>query len=1545
MNLVASPIDFLNARDKRHLGVSYKLLGGPNYGLDVLISDNLEIDESRMAVRIPFADGKRRDGVGDLLEVGGIRTDRHHINPIILFDHAKSVSLPIAQAQDPDSGSYTVIIDPVMQEASAWSFFYQGKDLEGVTRERKNDHALFCEQLFDLTVKKFIRAGSIGYSVIQAKQLQPNYETGTPAGLHLLSVLMLEASLVVLPANADTVLKVGKSIESDLVDQILAMPKCCNKPLSPYLVKSLSGYAAENKKCQVGFDADLAHTIPNSRQGNPEHVAGLGQSVDVSSVTSDRFVGKSVAVAGKHLSQVEQSQVDQLESVRPGGSLGNRRGNGDLLVGGPSGAILAEKGIRSGLLNRNLVPFHESSKGKNKSGTTIPTHGTTIPDHTCKSQIKSHEGEDCPHCGASMERGDDGNCNRCGKPWPADAGEKGIKSQQSQDNWDRGYETGRQRALDKLRDQGQIKEKQEQNHDEYDAGWQVGWNSVVKEQGKKSQIPGDLSWMKEEGRESEHKSAEIPFEDDKALNDVDRQKIQVLKDQIARIRRESKDDPTAAGYIRGLEKEIQELRQDKAYSFNFLESRDGYENKLSNGTVPAPKWSPGMNSKSQDLGWVIRVAPGQYWVENGTATTNIREAQHFTDRSEAVKLVRYESAIGPNASVVPDQSNLKSMKTKTFARQSGWQGHRQGVPIAQNPYQPNSPEHRDWVEGWNESSSAKKESKPSPFKIKELQNLRKKYRKTKGLSRRIKRSQPGSSTVWVRQKDLQKCQGMAKQLGLKSSHVGGNERLAKVKLMGHDDGISAVAKEYGRRVKILAKKGKSMQIKGHPEVIISVKPDAEDDLSSAVLAAGGKITRWSGNRGLSTASISGLKPKLGSELYDKFAYRGKPKTEHPSSDASTSPKNTGPCEQGQTAASGCTPAPKSLNVAKEYGRRVKVMVKKGKSMETKKKFMEESEVNSILRAKYPKEGPAIDDFIQDLKRRQVDELPDNKQELFADYAHHKQSMSIKSLNSKGKSTMKYSKKDAEGMIPGDQPDVPPPAEDIAEDAVAEEALEPYGVQVMRRLHQDHSILLQEYDEMMGLLEHEGVKAHLQSILETLSAKLDETEELFDEAYSEFDGLSAESGDEGEKDLENVDEAVDDEAAAEDEGAPVGDEEAKDLEGDNDDPGDENVTEADSTPEDEPSGDDVVEGMQKSADGDADVIEEDEERPWEKGMKAKHQKTLRAKYGKKGLKDDDDEDEDKDDKSLKGKKKSTDDDDDEDDKEVKSIVKTKSVCAACKDKGKESCTCDEKSLKGKKKSVCAACKEKGKTECTCDTKSLNGKKKDFDEMDVVEEDAEVTNAEKSYAKALDKFEKYKVKEAGEYLNDLTTKQDFDELDRHKAYHHHRTLGELSGDAKFLPALIGPVAGAAIGAATSAMSGGDDKNLNGKRKDLPPEDPMAGDPSADLVDPTMQGDIHPHRKMCKDVSDFMEKLSTTRDFGNIHRDEAKHWHRSLEPISKEDEEMQPEEGEANEDAPGLPEPGEMGEKALTTNRLKAIFEQQTKDIASLNQLAKKLELTWK
>lgn len=238
---IIDPLSVLNTREKRLDRYSYKLSGMNQYGLDTTYSDEAEVNEREMSFLLPFASGKRRDGVGDLLEVGGIRTERHRLNPIILLDHGKHTALPIGLAEDRETKAYTVVIDPVKQEATAKVFVYQTG--EG----RTNDHALFCEQIFDLWAKRLIRGGSIGYQVVKALNLQPDYETGTPQGLHLLVTLMLEASAVVLPANQDTTAQ-------DTAVKILAMPRVCGKRLSPYLVKSLECYCPEQTKTVVGFD-------------------------------------------------------------------------------------------------------------------------------------------------------------------------------------------------------------------------------------------------------------------------------------------------------------------------------------------------------------------------------------------------------------------------------------------------------------------------------------------------------------------------------------------------------------------------------------------------------------------------------------------------------------------------------------------------------------------------------------------------------------------------------------------------------------------------------------------------------------------------------------------------------------------------------------------------------------------------------------------------------------------------------------------------------------------------------------------------------------------------------------------------------------------------------------------------------------------------------------------------------------------------------------------------------------------------------------------
>lgn len=256
-----SPLEVLSVRGTKDLAPdrwSYKLAGSGQFGLDVAIGDSLDIDPHRMAVRFPYADGNRRDGVGDLLEIGGINCERHRKNPVVLYDHGKQVSLPIGLAEDPETHEYTIQLDPMSKQAWVKAFFYQGKGLAGVEKEKEYNHALLCEQLFDLMSKRYVRGGSIGYQVIKALPLQPNYEMGTPSGMHLLQVLQLEASAVVMPANMDTVLK------------MLSLPSVCGKPLSTPLVKSLQAYAPE-KKCQLGWEPRKGKSlddVPNYQEAS-----------------------------------------------------------------------------------------------------------------------------------------------------------------------------------------------------------------------------------------------------------------------------------------------------------------------------------------------------------------------------------------------------------------------------------------------------------------------------------------------------------------------------------------------------------------------------------------------------------------------------------------------------------------------------------------------------------------------------------------------------------------------------------------------------------------------------------------------------------------------------------------------------------------------------------------------------------------------------------------------------------------------------------------------------------------------------------------------------------------------------------------------------------------------------------------------------------------------------------------------------------------------------------------------------------------------------
>jgi GNAT superfamily N-acetyltransferase len=122
-----------------------------------------------------------------------------------------------------------------------------------------------------------------------------------------------------------------------------------------------------------------------------------------------------------------------------------------------------------------------------------------MAEFTDPSYDPAHPDECCPNCGARLERGDDGDCNRCGKPWPIKEAEFDFSyEKQSFDtalHWQAlksvpfKYETGQgllQNALGHLRrvrDAGLNRIEQQRNYNSYRdslVGPDAKWDRLIK---------------------------------------------------------------------------------------------------------------------------------------------------------------------------------------------------------------------------------------------------------------------------------------------------------------------------------------------------------------------------------------------------------------------------------------------------------------------------------------------------------------------------------------------------------------------------------------------------------------------------------------------------------------------------------------------------------------------------------------------------------------------------------------------------------------------------------------------------------------------------------------------------------------------------------------------------------------------------------------------------------------------------------------------------------------------------------------------------------
>ncbi len=202
-------------------------------------------------------------------------------------------------------------------------------------------------------------------------------------------------------------------------------------PFCPNLSKAVaSGYplqgrlnfqglkiSIENRK--GSYREDKHHSPPKWRSKMFCHYGYVKGSEGVDGDHVDVFVGPNPGATHAYIiTQVkpysgefdEQKIMLGFDSAKDAKEMYMRHYDTPKFFGGIAAMPMAE------FKSKVMHTLHGSKLIKSVSGK--PYSPTLCAALLCKAIVVGG-GEDCPHCGASMERGDDGKCNRCLKPWPA----------------------------------------------------------------------------------------------------------------------------------------------------------------------------------------------------------------------------------------------------------------------------------------------------------------------------------------------------------------------------------------------------------------------------------------------------------------------------------------------------------------------------------------------------------------------------------------------------------------------------------------------------------------------------------------------------------------------------------------------------------------------------------------------------------------------------------------------------------------------------------------------------------------------------------------------------------------------------------------------------------------------------------------------------------------------------------------------------------------------------------------------------------------------
>lgn len=823
--------------EKRVAGYSYRLDGGDNkYGLDVSMDDeNYEANESEMSLMLPFADGNRRDGVGDLLEISGIDVSRHRANPISLFDHAKSVTLPVGLFSDPKTQAYTVQLDPIAKIAKGKVFVYQGTGIPNSRKEQEYPHAVFCQQIFDLWVKKFIRAGSIGYQVIQASHMQPDYERGTQAGMHLIKILMLEGSVVVMPANQDTVRK----SYSDVAREILAMPMVCGKSLSPMLVKSLTPYVKDYNKTIVGFGTGCT-----SCGGN---LSGVTHNVYGKELCS----GCYMKTLESGMKSIPVEQTAKIETVPV------PRGQDHTKTDIPPAEWEAGLGAKELEVdsNKDLCP-------NNNKITLSDDYGCPAAYDSQRKGLRA-----CKSCGKNLA-----SVEYLVKEMPVEEIEKYEKALVGtlQKGWGIIYQSkatmvdevgnvndgkvkvlltdGRKFIADPTdyvkKMSGEVKVKALDSPAKFEIGDTVsangdggevvnrvqganGWAYVVRlstgrivnvlesqlTMGKslydESHIEGKAMDEPEEKEEETDFWSEMPSE--KSMKSI-RAKYKFLRTSSKSKsmgdigEKWMRPDEVLAGGFPQFVVDADDRYKLESYAPRELSAwREAVAKHNSLPSTSAKlKHRKELESAFAELKRMFdRMKSGKKYLPIGTRSLKSIRGKYKQFPNEIRSAAEYVK-VGDKLSIFSNQHVVRKVSRNSELPSQIEFELDNGEMVYRNVGDPVYVTMRGKSLGWK--SYGKSKEKESKCGTKSLGDIRHKYRTTKGLIRRLRKSASGSSMVLVRSKDMDQIEKEAVDKGLTINRVGSHSKgIEKVKLSGHDGSIDSIAKKYGRMM------GKSLE--------------------------------------------------------------------------------------------------------------------------------------------------------------------------------------------------------------------------------------------------------------------------------------------------------------------------------------------------------------------------------------------------------------------------------------------------------------------------------------------------------------------------------------------------------------------------------------------------------------------------------------------------------------------------------------------------------------------------------------------------------------